>query len=130
MQTTEGRRWFKLHRSIQELFFNLVQDIQSTIAGFVSVAGRQGYHNYRQEFKPIATEIFVNAQLQQGKQLCQDLQGTILTMTAGPYKEASFVFKIFQPPNTKNGKLQATPPEKRRIPANARRRDLSAQDQT
>ncbi len=33
----------------------------------------------------------------QGMQLRQNLQSTILTMTTGPYEEASFVFKSFQP---------------------------------
>jgi hypothetical protein len=96
MQTTKGRQWFELHRSIRELFFNVVQDILSTIVGFVSVARRRGYHNALSAGVPIATNKFVNAQLQV-KQPRQNLQGTILTMTAVPYKEAPSMFKIFQP---------------------------------
>ena len=38
MRTTEGRRWFELHRNAKELMFNVVQEITSTVAGFVAVA--------------------------------------------------------------------------------------------
>jgi hypothetical protein len=96
MRTTEGRRWFELHRNAKELMFNVVQEITSTVAGFVAVARRQGYRNALST-GTISPDIFQHPQMQ-GKQLRQNLQSTILTMTAGPYKEASFVFKSFQPP--------------------------------
>ncbi|KAI2502457.1 hypothetical protein MHU86_12033 [Fragilaria crotonensis] len=96
MRTTEGRRWFELHRNAKELMFNVFQEITSTIAGFVAVARRQGYRN-AVSTGTISPEIFKHPQMQ-GTQLRQNLQSTILTMTAGPYKEASFVFKQFQPP--------------------------------
>jgi hypothetical protein len=47
----------------------------------------------------------------QGKQLRQNLQSTILTMTAGPYKEASFVFKSFQPPEVTKKRTAQTEAE-------------------
>ena len=101
MRSSEGRKWFEQHRSVRELLFNVIQDIQSTIAGLISVARRQGYHTAILEGRtPIAHEIFDNPQLQ-GKQLRRNLQSTILTMQAGPYKEASFVFTNFQPPETR-----------------------------
>jgi hypothetical protein len=43
----------------------------------------------------------------QGTRLRQNLQSTILTMTAGPYKEASVVFKSFQPPEFATKKRSA-----------------------
>ena len=100
MRSSEGRKWFEQHRSVRELLFNVIQDIQSTVAGFVSVARQQGYHAALLEGNPIAHEIFDKPQLQ-GKQLRRNLQSTILTMQAGPYKEASFVFTNFQPPETR-----------------------------
>jgi hypothetical protein len=43
LQSTEGRKWFELHYHVKEVLLNMVQEIQSTIAGFVSVARKQGY---------------------------------------------------------------------------------------
>ena len=40
MRSLEGRKWFELHRNLKELHFNVLQDIQSTVAGFVAVARR------------------------------------------------------------------------------------------
>jgi hypothetical protein len=39
----EGKQWAKHHHNIKEVFFNVFQDIQSTIAGFVAKARKQGY---------------------------------------------------------------------------------------
>ena len=57
MRSSEGRKRFEQHRSVRELLFNVIQDIQSTIAGFVSVARQQGYHTALLEGNPIAHEI-------------------------------------------------------------------------
>ena len=105
MRSSEGRQWFEHHHKLKELHFNVAQDIQSTIAGFVKVARRQEYKNAIMAGEPIADTIFANAQ-KQALQLRSNMQSIILTMGAGPYKEASFVFKIFQPPDNKR---KATP---------------------
>ncbi|KAI2494796.1 hypothetical protein MHU86_19747 [Fragilaria crotonensis] len=102
MRTSEGRKWFNVHRNAKELMFNVVQDLTSTVAGFVAIARRPGYHEALST-GTISPDIFTFPQLQ-GKQLRLNLQSTILTMLAGPYKEASFIFKSFQPPE---------PPKKR-----------------
>jgi hypothetical protein len=101
LRSTEGRKWFELHYHVKELLFNVVQEIQSTIAGFVSIARKQGYKTALTKNTAISGEIFNLAQ-QQGVELRRNLQGTILTMQAGPYKEASIVFKQFYPDSSGN----------------------------
>ena len=64
MRSQEGRKWFELHRNLKELHFNVLQDIQSTIAGFVAVARRPGYKNAVMNGLPISPEIFTNAKTQ------------------------------------------------------------------
>jgi hypothetical protein len=110
LRSTEGRKWFELHFYIKELLFNVVQEIQSTIAGFVSIARKQGYKTALTKNFTIAGEIFDLAQ-HQGIELRRNLQGTILTMQAGPYKEASIVFKQFYPDNstTDNNRKRNSP---------------------
>jgi hypothetical protein len=101
LRSTEGRKWFELHYHVKELLFNVVQEIQSTIAGFVSIARKQGYKTALTKNTEISGEIFNLAQ-HQGVELRRNLQGTILTMQAGPYKEASIVFKQFYPDSSGN----------------------------
>ena len=96
MRTTEGCCWFKLRRNAKELMFNVFKVITLTITGFVAVACRQGYGNALST-GAILPEIFKHPQMR-GTQQRQNLQSTILTMTAGPCKEASFDFKNFLPP--------------------------------
>jgi hypothetical protein len=103
MRISEGRKWFNVHRNAKELMFNVVQDLTSTVAGFVNVARRPGYREALST-GTISPDIFTMSPQLQGKQLRLNLQSTILTMLAGPYKEASFIFKSFQPPE---------PPKKR-----------------
>jgi hypothetical protein len=101
LRSTEGRKWFELHFYTKELLFNVVQEIQSTIAGFASIARKQGYKTALTKNTVISGEIFALAQ-HQGVELRRNLQGTILTMQAGPYKEASIVFKQFYPETNSN----------------------------
>ena len=108
LRSTEGRKWFELHYHVKELLFNVVQEIQSTIAGFVSIARKQGYKTALTKNTEISGEIFNLAQ-HQGVELRRNLQGTILTMQAGPYKEASIVFKQFYPDNSDNNKKRNSP---------------------
>jgi hypothetical protein len=103
MRSSEGRQWFDHHYKLKELHFTVAQEIQSTIAGFVKLARRQEYKNAGMAGEPIADTIFANAQ-KQALQLRSNKHCKILTMGAGPYKEASFVFKIFQPPDTNKRK--------------------------
>jgi hypothetical protein len=107
MRSQEGRKWFELHRNIKELHFNVLQDIQSTIAGFVAVARRPGYKNALMDGLPVSPEIFTNAKTQ-GERLRHNLQTTILTMAAGQYKETPFTFKLFQPLGESPNKRKAT----------------------
>lgn len=107
MRSPEGRKWFELHRNLKELHFNVLQDIQSTIAGFVAVARRPGYKNALMDGLPISPEIFTNAKTQ-GERLRHNLQTAILTMAAGQYKETPFTFKLFQPLGESPNKRKAT----------------------
>jgi hypothetical protein len=40
-RTQEGRKWCELHRHAKEIMFNVFQEFQSTIAGFVNEARKQ-----------------------------------------------------------------------------------------
>jgi hypothetical protein len=92
---------------MKELHFNVLQDIQSNIAGFVAVACCPGYKNALMHSLPISPEIFINAKTQ-GERLRHNLQTTLLTMAAGQFKETPFIFKLFQPQESPN-KRKATP---------------------
>ena len=118
LRTQEGRQWSELHRNIKEVLFNVVQDIQSTIAGFVSEARKQGYTNLLANGTAISSLIFSDPQLQV-HELRRNFQGTILTMSAGSYKESTLLFKAFYPDNEKrkrdgnDSNTQGTPPNSR-----------------
>jgi hypothetical protein len=97
MRSAQARQWFEIHRNMKELMFNVAQEITSTIAGFVAVARNAKYKQAHEDGTPISPQIFAFAK-QQGSTLRTNLQGTIVTMQAGPYKEAALTFKLFQPP--------------------------------
>jgi hypothetical protein len=96
LRSPEGKQWAKHHRSIKEVFFNVFQDIQSTIAGFVAEARKQGYKEAIMEGRAISPLIF-QLPMHQGAELRKNLQGTVLMMQAGPYKETPLTFNLFQP---------------------------------
>ena len=58
LRTPEGRKWADLHRNLRELLFNVLQDIQSTLAGFVTEARQQGYKNALNAGKNISPKVF------------------------------------------------------------------------
>ena len=97
LRSPEGKQWAKHHRSIKEILFNVLQDIQSTIAGFVAEARKQGYKEAISEGRTISALIF-KLPMHQGAELRKNLQGTVLMMQAGPYKETPLTFNLFQPP--------------------------------
>ena len=96
LRTPEGRQWCELHRNVREVLFNVVQDLQSIIAGFVSEARKQSYQVLVEEGTEISSLIFADASLQ-ANAIRQNLQVNILQMTAGPYKESNLLFKVFYP---------------------------------
>ena len=96
LHSNEGRHWTALHRNIEEVIFNVGQEIQSTIAGFVSEARKTCYKTVLKMGATISSQIF-DATQHQGSELRHNLKGTILIMQAGPYHEASIIFKLFQP---------------------------------
>ncbi|KAI2496454.1 hypothetical protein MHU86_18038 [Fragilaria crotonensis] len=127
LRTNEGRQWAALHRNMREVLSNVGQDIQSTIAGFVSEARKTNYKTAMKNGNEISPCIFDMAQ-HQGTELRRNFQGTILTMTAGTYKEASIIYKLFQPEqqnkensrkreaNTEFSAQNSTPPGNRNRP--------------
>jgi hypothetical protein len=96
LRSPEGKQWAKHHRNIKEVFFNVFQDIQSTIAGFVAEARKQGYKEAIMEGRSISPLIFT-LPMHQGNELRKNLQGAVLMMQAGPYKETPLTFNLFQP---------------------------------
>ncbi|KAI2510841.1 hypothetical protein MHU86_3627 [Fragilaria crotonensis] len=64
LRTNEGRQWAALHRNIREVIFNVGQDIQSTIAGFVSEARKTNYKAAMKNGTAISPLIFDMAQHQ------------------------------------------------------------------
>ena len=107
LRSTEARSWFEAHRSLKEAHFNVAQDIQSTVAGFANIARRQVYKKAIMDGHEISADIYSIA-IRQSTTLRTNLQNIVLSMLAGPYKEASFIFKLFQPPEAPN-KRKATP---------------------
>ena len=95
-RTQEGRQWFDLHRNIREVPFNIIQDLQSTMAGFVAEARKPGYRNALTSGIVISPKKFHLA-MQQGIELRRTMQSTILTMSAGHYNLIPLTCKFFQP---------------------------------
>ena len=106
LRSSEARKWFEHHRNLKELHFNVAQEIQSTVAGFANIARRQGYKNAMMDGTTLSADIYTNA-IKQSTTLRDNLHCILMTMNAGPYKEASFVFKMFQPAEAPN-KRKAT----------------------
>ena len=96
LRTLEGRQWFDLHRNLREVPFNVVQDIQSTLAGFAAEARKPGYRSALSTGIIISPRIFHLA-MQQGIELRRTLQSTILTMAAGHFNLVPLTYKFFHP---------------------------------
>lgn len=116
LRTDIGRDWADLHRNLKEVLFNVLQDIQSTIAGFVTEARKQGYKNAVSAGKNISPKVFDMA-CHQGQEFRRNLQTAVGMMTAGHYKEVPITYSLFQPP------------QNREI-SNPRKRDLQADPST
>ena len=115
LRSNEGRLWAKLHHNIKEVLFNIGQDIQSTIAGFVSEARKTSYKKAIKDGKPISVNIFASAQ-EKGDNIRKHLQSVILHMQARTYKEASMIFKLFQPDQPKDNQTKKGRREQMRTP--------------
>ena len=102
-RTLEGRKWCDIHRHSREIMFNVVQDIQSTIAGFVNEARKQGYKKLVSTGTTVSAMIFTDA-LKQSTMLRNNLQGTVFTMGAGTYKDSQYLYKFFNPEEEKKRK--------------------------
>ena len=97
LRTQEGRQWFDLHRNLREVPFNVVQDIQSTLAGFAAEARKTGYRSAITSGVQISPNKIFHLAMQQGVELRRTLQTTILTMSAGHYNLVLLTYKFFQP---------------------------------
>jgi hypothetical protein len=98
-RTVEGKTWAKRHdRNMKEVLFNVRQDIQSTVAGFVSEARKTSYKTAMKNGTAISPMIFDMA-IRQGTQIRSTLQSQVLLQVAGPYKEVSMIYNSFQPPD-------------------------------
>ena len=96
LRTEEGRNWCDIHRHSKEILFNVVQDLQSVIAGFVNEARKQGYKNLVSTGTAISSKIFADALLQ-AKHIITNLTSTVLSGGAGMYKESNLLFRLFNP---------------------------------
>jgi hypothetical protein len=99
-RTEEGRNWCEMHRHAREILFNVIQEIQSTIAGFVNEARKQGYKKLVSTGTGVSSMIFSDALLQ-SNHIITNFTSTVLSMGAGNYKESTLLFKIFNPEREK-----------------------------
>ncbi|KAI2510870.1 hypothetical protein MHU86_3491 [Fragilaria crotonensis] len=100
LRTNDGRRFAARHRNIKEVMFNVSQEIQSTIIGFVSEARKTNYKAALKAGNEISPSIFDIAQ-QQAAELRSRFTLAVLSANAGTYRDTSVIFKLFQPEHTK-----------------------------
>ena len=84
LQTSKGCQWANRHRNIREVLFKVLQDIQATLAGFVTEARQQHYKNALNAGKNISPKVYDMA-CTQGNELRKNLKSAILQMTATHY---------------------------------------------
>ena len=96
----DGKQWAATHRNMREVMFNVIQDIQSTIAGFVSEAHKTSYKTAMKTGATISPQIFDMA-IKQATHIRANLLNQILLQVAGPYKEVHAIYNMFQPPDMK-----------------------------
>jgi hypothetical protein len=99
LRSSDGKLFAGRHRNIKEVMFNIGQDIQSTIAGFVSEARKTSYKTALKAGTAISPRIFESAQ-SQASELRSRFTLAVLSASAGTYKDTSVVFKLFQPEPT------------------------------
>ncbi|KAI2504002.1 hypothetical protein MHU86_10435 [Fragilaria crotonensis] len=117
LRTEEGRSWCDIHRYAREILFNVVQEIQSTIAGFVNEARKQGYKKLVSTGTGISSMIFADALLQ-SNHILNNFTSTVLSMGAGTYKESTLLFKVFNPEPEKRKRDNAETGNTSHYPAN------------
>lgn len=100
LRSSDGKQFAGRHRNIKEVMFNIGQDIQSTIAGFVSEARKISYKTAMKSGAAISPRIFDMAQ-SQASELRSRFTLAVLSASAGTYKDTSVIFKLFQPDQTK-----------------------------
>lgn len=96
LRSGDGKLFIGRHRNIREVMFNIGQDIQSTLAGFVSEARKTSYKTAMKSGTAISPRIFESAQ-NQASELRSRFTLAVLSASAGTYKDTSVVFKLFQP---------------------------------
>lgn len=101
LRSGDGKLFIGRHRNIKEVMFNIGQDVQSTIAGFVSEARKTSYKTAMKSGAAISPRIFESAQ-SQASELRSRFTLAVLSASAGTYKDTSVVFKLFQPEPTKD----------------------------
>ena len=116
LRTDTGRDWAEMHRNLKEVLFNVLQEIQSTITGFVAESRKQGYKNAISAGKNISPMIFDSAR-QQGNEFRRNLQTAVTMMTAGHYKDVPATYSLFQPAAAPT--REAPIPRKRDLPTDA-----------
>ncbi|KAI2511824.1 hypothetical protein MHU86_2556 [Fragilaria crotonensis] len=100
LRTNDGRRFAARHRNIPEVMFNVGQEIQSIIVGYVSEARKTNYKAAIKAGNDISPLIFDIAQ-QQAAELRSRFTLAVLAANAGHYKDVSAIFKLFQPEPSK-----------------------------
>lgn len=103
LRSGDGKGFTGRHRNIKEVMFNIGQDVQSIIAGFVSEARKTSYKAAVKMGNEISPLIFHMAQ-NQANELRSRFTLTVLAASAGTYKDASVVYKLFLPEPAKDEK--------------------------
>ncbi|KAI2496253.1 hypothetical protein MHU86_18257 [Fragilaria crotonensis] len=103
LRSGDGKGFTSRHRNIKEVMFNIGQDVQSIIAGFVSEARKTSYKAAVKAGNDISPLIFSMAQ-NQANELRSRFTLTVLAASAGTYKDVSVIYKLFMPEPTKDEK--------------------------
>ena len=104
MRTNDGRRFAGRHRDIEVVMFNIGQEIQSIIVGFVSEARKTQYKTAIKQGNPISPQIFDLAQ-QQAAEVRSRFTLAVLAANAGTYKDTTAIYKLFHNEPTKDHEL-------------------------
>jgi hypothetical protein len=96
----EGRQWTDAHRNMREVLFNVIQELQSSISGFVAEARKYSNKKLLAEQATIQSDIF-KLPLRQSENIRNNLVTIMLTMTAGHYRESNLLYKLCNQEPTK-----------------------------
>ena len=94
MRSPKGRQWSKRHHDAREVLFNVIHELQSIIAGFVTVARSSHYKKLLSEGATLSDKMFAQAE-RQSLHITTQFSNIVLLMVAGQYRESTLLYKVF-----------------------------------